>query len=281
MISGKNNRTGEECRVVDESSIPDDFDDGNDGQSSVHSDTTYDDEDVDEDDDEGDDVCDDGKPDSSQPSSSSGMANVMAKLLAKTVSGPRGPILCKAKTERQLAARKRKMETSAEEVIKVKVTEAQNDDDDNDEKVVEIKDEKKIDVDDTETRDNSDLQARRKAWEDIGRVKPNQLEREKERNLQRIATKGVVQLFNAVKKQQSELNDEKLNASSSSTSKSATRLRGRFLDMLQEKKSRKKMPDVEMKTEPEEDKEMTWSILRDDFMLGSNMKDWNKETDDS
>jgi len=40
---------------------------------------------------------------------------------------------------------------------------------------------------------------------------------------------------------------------------------------------------VEVKTEPMDDTETTensaaWSILRDDFMIGANMKDWDKQT---
>lgn len=40
----------------------------------------------------------------------------------------------------------------------------------------------------------------------IGRLKPSALDREKERPLARIATRGVVQLFNAVRQQQSIIN---------------------------------------------------------------------------
>jgi len=62
---------------------------------SLHSDTTGDE-----------DVMSDVSDDIT-PKPGSGMANVMAKLLGKKASSKTGPILCKAKTERELQARKK------------------------------------------------------------------------------------------------------------------------------------------------------------------------------
>ncbi|XP_035692234.1 RRP15-like protein [Branchiostoma floridae] len=48
----------------------------------------------------------------------------------------------------------------------------------------------------------------KRQWEEMGRVKPDVTEKERERALQRIATRGVVQLFNAVKKEQKTIQDK-------------------------------------------------------------------------
>ncbi|KAG2467071.1 PLEK protein, partial [Polypterus senegalus] len=64
----------------------------------------------------------------------------------------------------------------------------------------------------------------RRDWELIARVKPNIVQdREREKNLQRIATRGVVQLFNAVRKHQKNV-DEKLTEAGGSERKKAKML---------------------------------------------------------
>ncbi|KOC64693.1 RRP15-like protein, partial [Habropoda laboriosa] len=69
----------------------------------------------------------------------------------------------------------------------------------------EIKTEKVEEITDNVQESITRLKERRK--DNLGiRVKPTIMDREHERILQKIATKGVVQLFNAVKQQQGEIN---------------------------------------------------------------------------
>ena len=57
-----------------------------------------------------------------------------------------------------------------------------------------------------------------------------------------------------------------------------------FLDVLagsEQKKAAKssKQPEVKTEVKQEEADESTWKILRDDFMMGAKMKDWDKQSD--
>ncbi|KAL0819538.1 hypothetical protein ABMA28_007634 [Loxostege sticticalis] len=118
------------------------------------------------------------------------------------------------------------------------------------------------------------------------RVKPNILEKDRERLLSKIATKGVVQLFNAVRNQQKSL-DSQMDRSDLSEHKKEKILKKfdkrAFLDTLMgQTKSvivdkETKPPKDEVKAEDEKPK---WSALRDDFMMGAKMKDWDKESVD-
>ncbi|XP_028676574.1 RRP15-like protein isoform X1 [Erpetoichthys calabaricus] len=124
----------------------------------------------------------------------------------------------------------------------------------------------------------------RRDWELIGRVKPNIVQdREREKNLQRIATRGVVQLFNAVRKHQKNV-DEKLMEAGGSERKKAKMLssvtKKDFINVLRGNMSdnphtTEKNKSAEIKNE----QEPSWNILRDDFMMKSSMKDWDKEDD--
>ncbi|XP_063539277.1 RRP15-like protein [Cydia strobilella] len=118
------------------------------------------------------------------------------------------------------------------------------------------------------------------------RVKPNILEKDRERLLNKIATKGVVQLFNAVRNQQKTMEKE-MDRSDLSEAKKEKILKKfdkrAFLDTLMgQTKSvvvdqETKAPKNEVK--PEEEKPR-WNALRDDFMMGAKMKDWDKESVD-
>ncbi|XP_018335002.1 RRP15-like protein [Agrilus planipennis] len=113
------------------------------------------------------------------------------------------------------------------------------------------------------------------------RVKPNILQKDRERKLQKIATKGVVQLFNAVKSQQKEI-DTKLKEAGSLEVKRDKVLKSidkrTFLDVLMGKKSESvdQNPDTDIKKDRVKENN-TWSVLKDDFMMGAKMKDWDKE----
>ncbi|KAJ8975212.1 hypothetical protein NQ317_000210 [Molorchus minor] len=119
------------------------------------------------------------------------------------------------------------------------------------------------------------------------RVKPDILEKDRERTLQRIATKGVVQLFNAVKMQQKEIGGKLKEAGPLEVKKEAILKnldKRTFLDVLMGEKSENiddsnqayKTRSIK-RNEPEKD--TTWSVLKDDFMMTAKMKDWDKNLD--
>ncbi|XP_028139842.1 RRP15-like protein [Diabrotica virgifera virgifera] len=120
------------------------------------------------------------------------------------------------------------------------------------------------------------------------RVKPNILEKDRERLLQKIATKGVVQLFNAVKSQQKDITKKLEEAGPLEVRKERVLKnidKRAFLDVLMGEKSQKldtNMDVVEKKEEKRLSKknasnDVTWSVLKEDFMMGAKMKDWDKE----
>ena len=107
----------------------------------------------------------------------------------------------------------------------------------------------------------------------------------------------MVQLFNAVRDQQRDLKSQ-LNAVGQSTRKREQVYKSidkeGFLDVLSRNKgvsssaaagkssadqqpSRKKAK-VATKVEDEEEAS-SWSVIKDDYMLGAKMKDWDKESD--
>ncbi|KFW95663.1 RRP15-like, partial [Phalacrocorax carbo] len=130
---------------------------------------------------------------------------------------------------------------------------------------------------------------KKREWEMMCRVKPDVVkDRDRERNLQRIATRGVVQLFNAVRTHQKNV-DEKVKKAGSSDRQRAKLLssvsKKDFINVLRNmegakgsknpagKATKSKQGEVKSEEGPE------WNILRDDFMMGASMKDWDKESD--
>ncbi|KPI92222.1 RRP15-like protein [Papilio xuthus] len=117
------------------------------------------------------------------------------------------------------------------------------------------------------------------------RIKPNILEKDRERLLSKIATKGVVQLFNAVRNQQKtmekELDKDLTEAKKEKILKKFDKRA--FLDTLmgQTKSIIVDEQTKSLKNEVKpEDEAPKWSALRDDFMMGAKMKDWDKEPAD-
>ncbi|XP_055995168.1 RRP15-like protein isoform X2 [Ostrea edulis] len=200
-----------------------------------------DDDDDDDDDDDGSDnilaKSDDRLSDTeTAEDTKAGLADAMAKILKKQIPEHQQIILAKGTTDKELTRKRQNV--------------------------------------DDQSRESHVSQQKKKLWEDMGRSKPSPVDRERERKLQRIAQRGVVQLFNAVRKQQKVL-DEKMKEAGSSehrkdrVEKSMTK--GKFLDIL--KSAENKPEQIETK------KEEKWSALREDFMMGAKMKDWDKESD--
>ncbi|XP_055676523.1 RRP15-like protein [Lutzomyia longipalpis] len=119
-------------------------------------------------------------------------------------------------------------------------------------------------------------------------VKPDATERSRELALKRVATRGVVQLFNAVQAQQKDitkrLDSEKLEHKREKVLKSVNKTA--FLDALmggpRAKSERIDNPVKKEEVKDEEDSEdedrpSTWNVLKDDFMmLSKKNKDWDK-----
>jgi len=138
--------------------------------------------------------------------------------------------------------------------------------------------------------------ARKRELDSIGRSMPDPLRRNAERSLARIATRGVVQLFNAVREQQKDMKTQLKQAGGSFRRQEnvlKTINKSNFINMLSGKaqvdtveppEKRSKMAEEEEEEEEEGEEEgegqrSSWNILRDDFMLGAKMKDWDKESD--
>ncbi|XP_072929783.1 RRP15-like protein isoform X2 [Epargyreus clarus] len=116
------------------------------------------------------------------------------------------------------------------------------------------------------------------------RVKPNILQKDRERLLSKVATKGVVQLFNAVRNQQKTM-DKEMDNSVTETKKEKVLKRfdkRMFLDSLMGN-TKSVIVDKETKSTKDEvkaEEKPKWNALRDDFMMGAKMKDWDKESVD-
>lgn len=118
----------------------------------------------------------------------------------------------------------------------------------------------------------------KKQRDNIGREKPQPLKKDVEKKLQRIAVRGVVQFFNAVGKQQ-KLREEKLKEATTENKRiktEASLTKGDFLDML--KTSKENSNTKGNKVSVEEEEKPAWSVLKEDFMIGATMKDWDKGT---
>ncbi|GBP70057.1 RRP15-like protein [Eumeta japonica] len=116
------------------------------------------------------------------------------------------------------------------------------------------------------------------------RTKPNILEKDREKLLSKIATKGVVQLFNAVRNQQKTLERTELNDLPDSKKEKMLKKfdKRTFLDSLMGP-TKSIVVDEHTKTYKDELKDEDkpkWNALRDDFMMGAKMKDWDKEPDE-
>ncbi|XP_053737297.1 RRP15-like protein [Synchiropus splendidus] len=171
-----------------------------------------------------------------------GWAEAMAKILGKKTPENSSGILVKSK-----------------ELVKIK------------QKEKEAQQEKKKQVD------------KKRTWEMMCRVKPDLVkDRETERAMQRIATRGVVQLFNAVRQHQKTVDDKvkKVGGSERKKAKILSAVSKRdFIDVLRGTGDSPAGIKEEDAAAAVRDEKPGWSVLRDDFMMGAAMKDWDKDSD--
>ncbi|XP_043653349.1 RRP15-like protein [Drosophila teissieri] len=128
------------------------------------------------------------------------------------------------------------------------------------------------------------------------RVKPSFRDIERERTLRKVATRGVVQFFNAVRIQQKDLQQQLEDAGPLDSRQDAVLNninKRKFLDVLMSGKRAKStavdnaVKKEEQETDDDDDdegssgkKKSEWSVLREDFMTNKKIKHWDEEDDD-
>jgi len=116
---------------------------------------------------------------------------------------------------------------------------------------------KEIEQQKKQARDTKVNRQQRKRSREDGLLRPELAAPSIERKLRKVATKGVVVLFNAIQKHQ--------NGSKSVEEPVTTQVKDlpkeKFLDILKKGKA----------------KPAGWNIMKDDFMIGANMKDMEHE----
>ncbi|XP_017057610.1 RRP15-like protein [Drosophila ficusphila] len=128
------------------------------------------------------------------------------------------------------------------------------------------------------------------------RVKPSYRDLERERTLRKVATRGVVQFFNAVRIQQKDLQQQLEDAGPLDSRQDAVLNninKRKFLDVLMSGKRAKStaidnaVKKEEQETDEDEEDEGTsgkkkseWNVLREDFMTNKKIKHWDEEDDD-
>lgn len=110
--------------------------------------------------------------------------------------------------------------------------------------------------------------AEKRAKERKDNVVPSVMTAAKDRQLRKIATKGVVALFNAISKHQHQTgkvenkDDKKVKELSKEN----------FLGLLKSAATQKGSSASAAKAEPAKS---SWSVLQDDYMMGAKLKDWD------
>ncbi|XP_011209264.2 RRP15-like protein [Bactrocera dorsalis] len=134
------------------------------------------------------------------------------------------------------------------------------------------------------------------------RVKPSWKDLERERTLRKVATRGVVQLFNAVRIQQKDI-QQQLDAAGPLDSRKDAVLNNinkrKFLDVLMSGNRAKSeavdnpvknenMKDVDssddedhMPSTTQNKRKSEWSVLREDFMTNKKIKHWDEDDDEN
>ncbi|XP_008301898.1 RRP15-like protein isoform X2 [Stegastes partitus] len=125
---------------------------------------------------------------------------------------------------------------------------------------------------------------KKRTWEMMFREKPDVVkDRDAERALQRIATRGVVQLFNAVRKHQKTVDDKVKEAGGSERKKAkvlSSVSKKDFIDVLRRAEGGGRSSDrTEKPAAAAAQEKPAWSVLREDFMMEASMKDWDKDSD--
>jgi hypothetical protein len=119
------------------------------------------------------------------------------------------------------------------------------------------------------------------------------MELEQERTHRRVATRGVVALFNAIAQHQKKSTEAQTSTSGKSESKQQVKKLSKhgFLDMIKSTAAAKTanaetttsnqaVEAVTTSKAPSNNNKGKWNALQDDYMLNSKLKDWDKESSD-
>lgn len=202
-----------------------------------------------------------------------GWADVLSRLLTAPAPKKKYVILSKAK--------KAMPKDEAVEEVEEEESDPGFDVDGAETKTVEKKTKRKTAVRSRAAKRKEDIEKRKKLreWEILGRRKPDVIEKDRERMLCKIATRGVVQLFNAVRTQQADVKTQ-LEDAGSSIRKTERALKSvskeSFLERLRDGADAEPMAtEQEMGSE----ERATWSVLRDDYLPEAGLKDWDQDSD--
>ncbi|XP_060646890.1 RRP15-like protein [Drosophila nasuta] len=223
-----------------------------------------------------------------------GWANSMLKVLETTKSAAQKPVLSRAK---KLKPTNAQTEKKAKKDYDFEIDGAE---------VKEEEQDKSKDVKPDESTLNAELTKQQRKNVPLQlRVKPNFRDLERERNLRKVATRGTVQFFNAVRIQQKDIKQQLVEAGPLDSRQDAVLNnidKRKFLDVLMSGKRAKsalidnpvKKEEQETDSDDEQDdeepsddekpstnkKKKEWNVLREDFMTNKKIKHWDEEDDD-
>jgi len=138
--------------------------------------------------------------------------------------------------------------------------------------------EQKIEDEKLDYKARKALTAERKKLAEKDRVIPDYTTFEYEKKLRKLATRGVVKLFNAIKTAQEKSNE--VHTLVTNKKPKVEVAKKSFMDMLQE--SNKQKSDTKEKSSNNENmnsKEPTWNVFSDNYGMNATIKDWDKEED--
>uniref|UniRef100_A0A3B5AU39 RRP15-like protein n=1 Tax=Stegastes partitus TaxID=144197 RepID=A0A3B5AU39_9TELE len=128
---------------------------------------------------------------------------------------------------------------------------------------------KNKDLDKMKAKEKQEQLERRKQVQTVAPHGPDEPLLSSESRTQQFLRKGVVQLFNAVRKHQKTVDDKVKEAGGSE------RKKAKVLSSV----SKKDFIDVLRRAEGGAQEKPAWSVLREDFMMEASMKDWDKDSD--
>ena len=124
-------------------------------------------------------------------------------------------------------------------------------------------------VDQASKKELGEKRKRKKELLEMGKLQASSADVILERKLNKIATQGIIQLFNAVKQHQKDIDLKLKNVKTEAQREkiSQTVTTGSFLDLVRPKEK------VVTETETEDKR---WNVLKDDFLMNTKPKEWEK-----
>jgi len=138
--------------------------------------------------------------------------------------------------------------------------------------------EQKIEDEKLDYKARKALTAERKKLEEKDRVIPDYTTFEYEKKLRKLATRGVVKLFNAIKTAQEKSNE--VHTLVTNKKPKVEVAKKSFMDMLQEtnkQKSANEKASDNNNNDNSESKEPAWNVFSDNYGMNASIKDWDKD----